>query len=176
VRRSIDSAALQLFAENGYRSVTTDQIAEAAGVSPSTYYRHVPSKEDLVLGPIRASSAAIVERFADIDASTPEDDLITAIRDQTQAMNDLEARRWRTIITGAPDILDRVHLITDNDRDALIAIAAHRLGRGADDWHAGVLVATVLAVVEYGYRRWMTATDQTPLIDYLDTALTARTG
>lgn len=63
VRRAIDIAALSLFTEHGYDAVTTDQIAAAAGVSASTYYRHVPTKEDLLLRPIRASSAAIVEKI-----------------------------------------------------------------------------------------------------------------
>ncbi len=180
VRRAIDAAALALFTEHGYADVTTDQVAAAAGVSPSTYYRHVPAKEDLLLRPVWASSAAIVERYRDTATSTPagpdpETDLITAIRDQTRSMTDTAPARWRSVIASVPEVLDRVGLIAETDRAQLIAITADRLGvTDPDDLRPGVLVAAVLAVVEYGYRRWMTSTDARPLLEYIDAALAAR--
>ncbi|GAB03932.1 TetR family transcriptional regulator [Gordonia amarae] len=174
MRHAIDTAALTLFSERGYDEVTTDEIAAAAGVSASIYYRHVPTKEDLLLRPVRASSAAIVERFAAHTTSTPEHDLIEAIRDQAATGADGPSQ-WREVIAGVPGILDRITLIADDDRGRLIEIAAHRLGVDADDdLRPGVLVVTVLAVVEYAYRRWMTATDNRSLADYIDAALAAR--
>ena len=175
VRRAIDIAALSLFTEHGYDAVTTDQIAAAAGVSASTYYRHVPTKEDLLLRPIRASSAAIVERFRTTQTSSPEADLISAIREQTQSIRDTAPSRWREIIADVPGILDRVRMIDDDDRARLMAITAERLHlTDPDDLRAGVLVTTVLAVVEFGYRRWLTATTADPLLDHIDAALAAR--
>lgn len=174
VRHAIDAAALTLFSERGYDEVTTDEIAAAAGVSASTYYRHVPTKEDLLLRPVRASSTAIVERFAAHTASSPEQDLIAAIREQAAA-GSAGPSQWREVIAGVPGILDRITLIADDDRARLIEIAAQRLGvDAAADLRPGVLVVTVLAVVEYAYRRWMTATDNRSLPDYIDAALAAR--
>ena len=173
MRHAIDTAALTLFSERGYDEVTTDEIAAAAGVSASTYYRHVPTKEDLLLRPVRASSAAIVERFAAHTTSTPEHDLIEAIRDQAATGSDGPSQ-WREVIAGVPGILDRITLIADEDRGRLIEITAQRLGVDADDLRPGVLVVTVLAVVEYAYRRWMTATDDRSLPDYIAAALAAR--
>ncbi|GAB08871.1 putative TetR family transcriptional regulator [Gordonia araii NBRC 100433] len=174
VRRSIDAAALRLFGERGYDAVTTDEIASAAGVSPSTYYRHVPTKDDLLLRPVRASSAAILERFRASQDSDPEAALVAAIREQTQSLSDAEPANWRAIIAQVPGILDRVQMIDDDDREQLIAITAHRLRTAEDDFRPGVLVISVLAVVEFGYRRWMTAGDNAPLVDYIDAALAAR--
>jgi AcrR family transcriptional regulator len=48
-RASIREHALRLFREHGYTGTTVEQIAEAAEVSPATFYRYFPTKEDVVL-------------------------------------------------------------------------------------------------------------------------------
>jgi AcrR family transcriptional regulator len=48
-RASIQAHALRLFAEQGYHATTVEQIADAAEVSPSTFFRYFPTKEDVVL-------------------------------------------------------------------------------------------------------------------------------
>jgi AcrR family transcriptional regulator len=48
-RRLIREHAMRLFREQGYAKTTVDQIAEAAEVSPSTFFRYFPTKEDVVL-------------------------------------------------------------------------------------------------------------------------------
>ena len=174
VRRDIDAAALRLFSERGFTRVSTDEIAAAAGVSPSTYYRHVPNKEDLLLRPLRASSAAIVDGFE----SQPDDEpvtraLIQAIRIQTANTDQSELQRWRSVISSVPGILDRVALITEEDRARLIDIAALRMKLDpAVDYTPGVIVCRVLAAVEYGFRRWMhTQHASTDLLQCVDRSI-----
>ncbi len=48
-RAAIQEQALRLFRERGYAATTVEQIAEAAEVSPATFYRYFPTKEDVVL-------------------------------------------------------------------------------------------------------------------------------
>ena len=48
-RASLREHALRLFREQGYQRTTVEQIAAAAEVSPSTFFRYFPTKEDLVL-------------------------------------------------------------------------------------------------------------------------------
>ncbi len=48
-RLAIQEHALRLFREQGYTETTVEQIAEAAEVSPSTFFRYFPTKEDVVL-------------------------------------------------------------------------------------------------------------------------------
>lgn len=44
----VAAIALQLFERRGFDAVTMDEIADAAGVSPRTLFRHFPTKSDLV--------------------------------------------------------------------------------------------------------------------------------
>jgi AcrR family transcriptional regulator len=48
-RASLRECALRLFRQQGYAGTTIEQIAAAAEVSPSTFFRYFPTKEDLVL-------------------------------------------------------------------------------------------------------------------------------
>ncbi|GAA3171398.1 helix-turn-helix domain-containing protein [Nonomuraea salmonea] len=61
-QRTIQAHAIRLFSERGYDATTMNDVAEAAGVSPMTLYRHFPTKEDLVL--IDQHGELIAERIA----------------------------------------------------------------------------------------------------------------
>src|SRR5260370_38553843 len=82
-RAAIREHAVRLFREQGYHAPTVEQIAAAAEVSPSTFFRYFPTKEDVVLqddmdtrmvealerqpaglGPLVAVRAAVQEAFA----------------------------------------------------------------------------------------------------------------
>ncbi len=48
-REAIQSAALELFREQGYAATTMNEVRNAADVSESTLFRYFPTKKDLVL-------------------------------------------------------------------------------------------------------------------------------
>jgi AcrR family transcriptional regulator len=66
-RWAIQEHALRLFAEKGYEATTVDQIAAAAEISPSTFFRYFPTKEDVVVQD--EYDDVIVEAFRQAGAS-----------------------------------------------------------------------------------------------------------
>jgi AcrR family transcriptional regulator len=68
-QRTIQAHAVRLFAERGYDATAVTDVAEAAGVSPMTVYRHFPTKEDLVLAD--QHGRLVAERIAASDAAQP---------------------------------------------------------------------------------------------------------
>lgn len=77
-KSSIVTAAGQLFAEQGYESVTMREIAKAAGCSHTTIYIYFKDKEALLhqlsMGPMRSLEANMESMLLDI-ALTPEERL-----------------------------------------------------------------------------------------------------
>lgn len=74
-RAELQSHALRLFRDRGYAATTVDDIAAAAEVSRSTFFRYFPSKEDVVL--FDDVDPLMAEAFAEQPAGTP---LLGALR------------------------------------------------------------------------------------------------
>ncbi|GIF73461.1 TetR family transcriptional regulator [Asanoa siamensis] len=74
-RATIRAQALRLFAEKGYGETTVEQIAEAADISPSTFFRYFPSKEQLVL--VDDYDPIMIRAFQEQPADVP---VLTALR------------------------------------------------------------------------------------------------
>lgn len=161
LRADIQYAALRLFAAQGFDNVTTEAIAEEVGISPSTFFRHVPNKEYLLLGATQRGRAQIVANFrarpSDEDVA---DSIAAAILARTsQFLNDDETLElWRRAMASAPAELRRASLLSREDCDELIDAVAHRLDdtAAASDIRAGVLVRATVAAVEYAYEWWLT--------------------
>ncbi|SDO23160.1 TetR/AcrR family transcriptional regulator [Geodermatophilus sp. DSM 45219] len=77
VHAEITSAAEFLFREQGYDATTVDQIAERVGMSQRTFFRHVGTKEDLVLAEFDRQSERMV---ADLQSRPAGEDPWTSLR------------------------------------------------------------------------------------------------
>ncbi|MBD0862789.1 TetR family transcriptional regulator [Gordonia sp. zg691] len=66
-RLEIHEAAVDLFERNGFDETTVDEIAAAAGVSPRTFFRYFPTKEECVLFDRFGFDRALDDHLAAID-------------------------------------------------------------------------------------------------------------
>jgi AcrR family transcriptional regulator len=77
-RQAIQTAALDLFAERGYRETTINDIAERADVAPRTVTLHFPAKEELLFDAEPFAVDSLGERLA---ARELNESALDALRD-----------------------------------------------------------------------------------------------
>jgi AcrR family transcriptional regulator len=172
-RASIREHALRLFREQGYHATTVEQIAEAAEVSPSTFFRYFPTKEDVVLqddfdiatlaaferqpaglSPIAAFRAAWAETYA----ALPEEELarLEETSAMTMAIPELRAR--------AVDELSRTI-------DVIAQVTARRTKRDPGDFAVRNLVGAIIGVILSATLPWAEGHHTADMFARVDAAL-----
>ena len=63
-RERLLRTASEIFYRDGIHSVGVDRVVAEAGVTRATFYRHFPSKEDLVVAYLDAEDSTLREQFA----------------------------------------------------------------------------------------------------------------
>lgn len=176
IRADIRRAAFRLFVERGYDAVTTEEIATAAGVSPRTFFRHVPAKEELLLAPVRYGGAAIVNLLEGRPAGeSPDVALINAIITRTRSFEQADTEEWREALLVVPDLLDKVTVHRPADKERATKLIAERMGVDPDgDLRPGLLVQLAFAAADFAFQQWVRGSGRPqPLDRYVTDALEA---
>jgi len=179
-RAAIRQQALRLIREQGYAATTIEQIADAAEVSPATFFRYFPTKEDVVL----QDDLDIITTEA-LDAQPPELSPIAAFRAASAATlaslspEDLATLRDTAELTASvPEV--RARAIDEFVRtiNQIAEAIARRAGRNPDDFEvrnlAGAIIGVIMSVTtSYGGSTWTAEglTDVTSLFARIDRAL-----
>jgi AcrR family transcriptional regulator len=151
-RAAIQAAAMALFREHGYDATTVQQIAAAAEVSESTFFRYFPTKAEVVLwddfDPVAAEEFA--RQPADLGA-------LAALRGAMRAAfghfapAELDELRQRTrLVLAVPELRATMLDQLTQAIDLLAGLVAERTGRPPDDIGvrtlAGAVVGAMIAV------------------------------
>jgi AcrR family transcriptional regulator len=145
---AIREHALRLFREQGYAATTVEQIAEAAEVSPSTFFRYFPTKEDVVLKDDFDPIA--IEKFQALPPDMPSvTALRTAMRETFEEAPPGYVKQWRELnrlTMSVPEL--RARALDEYVRSVTMAaeLLAKRLGRDPGDFEVRVLAGAVVGV------------------------------
>lgn len=105
-RAAILSAALEVFAENGFRGATLDKIAQAAGMSKPNMIYYFPGKEAIFVTLLNQTMAKWLAPLREINPEgEPLDEILTYVRRKLAMSRDMprESRLFANeIVQGAP--------------------------------------------------------------------------
>jgi AcrR family transcriptional regulator len=158
VRADIGRVAIDLFAERGFDAVTVDDIAAAAGISQRTFFRYFATKDEVVLDYERR----LLERLVTVVAERPAvEGPVTALRNAYLVTSQVAPEdRERVvqlgrILAAAPDLRATAHGARTAPNDALVDVAARRMGVPADDPRPRVAVAAMTSVAAAEWAAWV---------------------
>jgi AcrR family transcriptional regulator len=172
-RWAIQEHALRLFAEQGYDATTVDQIAAAAEISPSTFFRYFRTKEDVVIEDEYDALMAGLAVAAPPDAS-PVAAMRQAIRQGFVAMGDADQRKMneRTrLIMSVPALRARSLENLLDSIDVLADVIGKRLARDPKDFPVRVIAGAVLGVLLAALRTWLESDGETNILELMDQGL-----
>ncbi|KRC66846.1 TetR family transcriptional regulator [Aeromicrobium sp. Root236] len=157
VRLAIRQEAYRLFAQQGYQATTVDQIAEAADVSPSTFFRYYRTKEQLILSddydPVLAEALARRPKgepiVAAIRAALAESLLEVLAADREELLSRIR------LTFDDPDI--RAHAMEEQlrNQDEVARVLGLHLDRPAEDLDIRCAAAMIIAISMTVMRTWV---------------------
>ena len=166
-RASLREHALRLFREKGYQNTTVEQIAAAAEVSPSTFFRYFPTKEDLVL-----QDDMDTRMIAAFEAQPPGLGPIAAVRAATRQMltsygeADMDLLRETTRLTvTVPEIRARAMDEFARTITVVAEAVAKRAGRSPDDLAVRAVAGAIVGVIMSVTMPWEGWSERTSIED-----------
>lgn len=98
VRNALVAAAYQLCGDDGFEAVTTQEVADLAGVSQRTFFRYFPAKEDVLLDFFDDQNRRICEAIRRRPAGEPAERLLRHGFQTYVEMDQAEIERTRMVI------------------------------------------------------------------------------
>ncbi|WP_125131291.1 TetR/AcrR family transcriptional regulator [Microbacterium sp. 10M-3C3] len=152
-RAAVAAAAIELFAEQGFEQTSVEQIAQAAGVSRSTFFRQFGGKEDVVFADheelLRALAAYLARDHDDPWAAVCEASIDVF---RHFAADPQLARRRYAVVRGVPVLRER-EIVTVFRYERIFDDYLRRALPGLDPVDAVGFAALVTAVHNHVLRR-----------------------
>lgn len=171
-RERLESAALDLFAENGYEDTTVAQIADRAGLNRATFFRHFADKREVLFGGEEKLAGLFSDAIRDAPPdATPAEYLYAAFVAAEAAMTSQQrakASRRVLVVAANTEVQERGLL-----KHARIAgsISAALRARGVDELTARLAAEVGMLAFRMAVERWMQANDDEPFALHAAAAL-----
>jgi AcrR family transcriptional regulator len=173
--REIQGEALRLFESQGYTETTIDQIAEASDISPRTFFRYFPTKEDVVLWD--EYDAVIGELLAERPPNEPVGETLRVVtRSAIEGLYRHDPERLLArdrLLFSEPALRARfLEFAREGVQQIGAAFAATR-GLAADDLVLQVTAAALIDAVGWAIDRWQASDGKADLLALVDEATNA---
>ncbi|QIK62667.1 TetR family transcriptional regulator [Leucobacter viscericola] len=149
-------AAIRRLTEKGYDSTTAEDLAEAVGMSRSTFFRRFGSKDDVVFAD-HDHALTQLERFLDSTTLPPAEAVVEGTADVLRLLvRDPEAARLRfELMRLTPSLRDRELVITHRYERVFARYLQAALPAEAAAWATPALAAGLVAVHNTTLRQWL---------------------
>ena len=154
-RERLVRAALDLFAEQGYDDTTIVQIAERAGLTKSTFFRHFPDKRELLVAGQVTLSRLLTEGIAEAPVgASPLEAVAAGLERVSSAMGPMNRElgpRMKAAVAASAEL---------QERDALksvglaAAMTTALIARGVPDSTAHLAGELGVLAFKRGYAEW----------------------
>jgi AcrR family transcriptional regulator len=151
-------AAVDLFTEQGYDATTVAQIAERAGITKSTFFRHFRDKRELLVAGQEALSRLLTEGIAEApETASPLEAVAAGLERASSAMGPMNRElgpRLKAAIAASSEL---------QERDALksvglaAAMTCALVARGVPDPVAHLAGEMGVLAFKRGYADWLEA-------------------
>ncbi|HEX3778698.1 MAG TPA: TetR/AcrR family transcriptional regulator [Pseudonocardiaceae bacterium] len=154
-RERLVMAAVDLFTEQGYDATTVAQIAERAGVTKSTFFRHFPDKRELLMAGQETLSRLLSEGIAEAPVgASPLDAVAVGLRRASSAMGPMNRElgpRLKAAVAANTELQERDAL---KSVSLAAAMTTALLARGVPDPTAALASELGLLAFKRGYAEW----------------------
>jgi AcrR family transcriptional regulator len=109
-RRELAEAASRLFLERGYSSTTVQDIVDAVDVSPRTFFRYFPCKEDVVTAIASLSMDDSIDHLSEHDPSEPVGQVLRSMMTASLCrvkQDPVAARAFQVMLRDTPTLRGR---------------------------------------------------------------------
>src|SRR5437660_4119548 len=162
-RGRLEQAALQLFIERGFEQTTVAEIAQRAGLTERTFFRHFADKREVLFGGAGSLQELLVSTVASTpDSAAPLDAIAAALEAAGALLQERRdyARQRQTVIAAHAELRER-ELIKLAALAAALADALRQ--RGVSDPAARLTAEAGIAVFKIAFDRWINETSQRDL-------------
>ncbi|MET9178381.1 TetR family transcriptional regulator [Kitasatospora aureofaciens] len=169
-RQTVRREAYRLFVEQGYENTTVEQIAAAAEVSPSTFFRYFATKEDLVL--TDEYDPAMIASLMARPAGEPflrscRETLIGLIRTLLQHERQELLTRMR-LVTQVPALRAGLFRTGNSPHELYLDVLTRRAGLDEPTYDMRVTAAAIGAATTEAVLQWAAGDGREDIADLVD--------
>jgi AcrR family transcriptional regulator len=154
-RARLEQAALALYGERGFERTTVAEIADRAGLTERTFFRHFADKREVLFGGSEALRELLVGTVADAsDSLAPIDAVAAGVEAAAAELQERrEFARRRQAIVAANAALRERELIKLASWSAALADTLRR--RGVDEPEASLTAEVGIAIFRTAFDQWI---------------------